>query len=92
MLTFLPVPSIVLGIPATRSVPLVPPLVNQLTRYYGVTRPGVSARDLQGRIDSNSIIRYGRFRIAGDGDNMRTASLIDNDPIARDNSFVKVRA
>jgi hypothetical protein len=82
----------VLGIPVTRNVPLVPPLLNQLTRFYGVSRPGVRAQDLQDRIDPLSIIRYGRFRIAGDGDSMRTAALIDNDPIARDNSFVKVRA
>jgi hypothetical protein len=66
-------------------------LKRQLTRYFGVPYPGLTTRQLEDRIDPGSLVRYGRFRIAGDGDRMRTASLIDHNAGARDNSFVKVR-
>ncbi|KAB5587614.1 hypothetical protein CTheo_8947 [Ceratobasidium theobromae] len=46
---------------------------------------------LRARIDFDSLVRYGRFRLAGDGDNIRTASLVQQnyDRRARDNSFVR---
>ncbi|KAG9075885.1 hypothetical protein FRC06_009840 [Ceratobasidium sp. 370] len=53
------------------------------------TYPEWRAGELQARIDPDSIIRYGRFHMAGDGDKVRTVALIENDPIARDNSYVK---
>ncbi|KAG8779285.1 hypothetical protein FRC12_024465 [Ceratobasidium sp. 428] len=63
-------------------------LINQFTRYFGPMRPDLTAAQLKERIDRDSIIRYGRFRIT-DGDRMRTAALIEYDPVARDNSFIK---
>ncbi|CUA71327.1 hypothetical protein RSOLAG22IIIB_09509 [Rhizoctonia solani] len=35
------------------------------------------------------MVRYGRFRLTGDGDCFRTASLIENSRHPRDNSFVR---
>jgi hypothetical protein len=82
----------VLGAPVNKSVELTIQLLNQLTRYFGVFHQGLRVQEIQARIDPESIIRYGRFRMTGDGDNVRTAALIDRDPIARDNSYVKVCA
>lgn len=73
-----------------KRVELTTQLLNQLTRYFSVFHQDLRVREVQARIDPESIIRYGRFRMAGDGDKMRTAKLIDCDPIARDNSFIKV--
>jgi hypothetical protein len=87
---FLTVTNIVLGTPVNRTVPLTTQLLNQLTRFFGAFHQGVRVSELQKRIEPHSIIRYGRFRMTGDGDRIRTAALIDNDPIARDNSYVKV--
>jgi hypothetical protein len=81
----------VLGAPVNKRVQLTTQLLNQLTRYFGVFHQGLRVQEIQARIDPESITRYGRFRMTGDGDNMRTAALIDSDPIARDNSYVKVR-
>lgn len=65
-------------------------LANQLTKYFGVVYGQRDARYLRSRIDGDSVVRYGRFRMAGDGDKIRTAKLIAGDPSARDNSFVRV--
>lgn len=63
-----------------------------MAKYFGVFRPGLRGAQLRDRIARGTLIRYGRLRLAGDGDSIRTAELIDRDPIARDNSYVKVRA
>jgi hypothetical protein len=81
----------VLGAPVKKRVQLTTQLLNQLTRYFGVFHQGLRVQEIQARINLESITRYGRFRMTGDGDNIRTAVLIDSDPIARDNSYVKVR-
>lgn len=73
-----------------KHVQLTESLFNQLTRYFGVIYEGRTARQLRTQIDTDSFIRYGRFRLAGDGDSFRTADLVARDPIARDNSYVKV--
>lgn len=67
-------------------------LKNQLTKYFGVVYHEERLRgpELAERIDTDSMVRYGRFRLTGDGDRVRTADLIDRDSLARDNSFVKV--
>jgi hypothetical protein len=52
--------------------------------------PGLRVQEIQARIIPESIIRYGRFHMTGDRDNLRTTALIDSDPIARNNSYVKV--
>jgi hypothetical protein len=74
----------------TKRVELTPQFANQMTKYFGVVYEGRSAAQLRARIDAESIIRYGRFRLAGDGDSVRTADLVDRDPSARDNSYVRV--
>ncbi|CAE7062528.1 unnamed protein product [Rhizoctonia solani] len=83
-------PTVVLGTPVTKC-PLDDTLRRQMTKYFGVVysdkRYGVA--ELRSRIDSSTLTRYGRFRLAGDGDKIRTAQLIENDPLARDNSFVR---
>lgn len=61
-----------------------------MTKYFGVVYDHLRGQELRARIDTNSIVRYGRFRMAGDGDRIRTADLIAQDPTARDNSFVRV--
>ncbi|CAE6431615.1 unnamed protein product, partial [Rhizoctonia solani] len=82
--------TVVLGIPM-KKVLLDDTLRNQLTKYFGLVysdkRYGVV--ELRSRIDPSTLMRYGRFRLAGDGDKIRTANIIDNDPLARDNSFVR---
>jgi hypothetical protein len=62
-----------------------------MTKYFGLTYEGrFTAQELRERIDTTTLVRYGRFRLIGDGDKIRTAILIDHDPSARDNSFVRV--
>ncbi|KDN34875.1 hypothetical protein RSAG8_12062, partial [Rhizoctonia solani AG-8 WAC10335] len=48
-----------------------------------------NSKYLRSRIDRSSVVRYGRFRMSGSGDRIRTGKLIDGDPAARDNSFVR---
>jgi hypothetical protein len=69
---------------------MTPQLANQMTKYFGVVYEGRSAAQLRAQIDAELIIRYSRFRLAGDGDSARTADLVDRDPSARDNSYVRV--
>jgi hypothetical protein len=64
--------------------------MNQMTKYFGPVYPGLRGRSLRERIDLTSLVRYGRFRLSDDGDRIRTAALIEGDPIARDNSYVRV--
>jgi hypothetical protein len=84
------VAGIILGAPVDKRVELNTQLMNQLTKYFGVVYPEHSAQQLRARIARNSLIRYGRFRLAGDGDCVRTADLVAQDPLARDNSYVRV--
>lgn len=72
-------------------VQLTTTLQTELTRYFAVICGGLTVQQLKTRIDTNSLIRYARFRIAGDGDSIRTADLVARDSmIARDNSYVRV--
>ncbi|KAB5588211.1 Transposase family Tnp2 protein [Ceratobasidium theobromae] len=48
-----------------------------------------NAAALKARVKTDSIVRYGRFRIAGGGDSIRTAKQVMQDPDARDNSYVR---
>jgi hypothetical protein len=65
-------------------------ITNQFTKYFGLVYVGLNAAELKTRIDWATLVRYGRFRLAGDGDSIRTADIIQRDPTARDNSFVRV--
>jgi hypothetical protein len=67
------------------------PLLNQMTKYFGIFRPGLRGARLRDRITRGELVRHGRLRMAGDGDSIRTAELVDRDPTARDNSYLKVR-
>ncbi|KAG9083533.1 hypothetical protein FS749_005958 [Ceratobasidium sp. UAMH 11750] len=81
-------PDIVLGAPVNSRIPFTAPLPNQFSRYFGVFHEGQSAANLHVRFDRNSLIRYGRMRMT-DSNNMRTASVVDSNPIAHDNSYIK---
>ncbi|KAG8718035.1 hypothetical protein FRC09_013256 [Ceratobasidium sp. 395] len=81
-------PTVVLGTPIRR-VPLEQPLTSHLARCFGHFSPEQNTTQVTERIEADSMIRYGRLRLAGDGDRIRTAALVDNDPIARDKSFIK---
>ena len=65
-------------------------LMNNMTRYFGVVYERHSAEELRTRIDPDSLVRYGCLRIV-EGNRIRTASVIDSNSDARDNSFLKVR-
>ncbi|QRW11103.1 Transposase family tnp2 [Ceratobasidium sp. AG-Ba] len=83
----------VLGQPIRRRYQASPQLKRQICRYFSLAeaRPGVvmEAPELHERVDWETLTRYGRFRITDMGDTIRTAELIDNNPIARDNSYVR---
>ncbi|KAG8719488.1 hypothetical protein FRC09_011065 [Ceratobasidium sp. 395] len=51
--------------------------------------PRQTAAQIEARIEAGSITRYGRVRLTEEDDRIRTAALIDKDPIARDDSFIK---
>jgi hypothetical protein len=89
-----PVPNIVLGRPVNKAVDLDrdPQLANQMTKYFSTAYNRRFSRHVRELIVPDSLVRYGRLRLAGDGDRIRTAGLIDNDRTgtARDNSYVKV--
>lgn len=62
-------------------------LLNQMTKYFGPIFH-LPHRELENLIIGESIVRYGRVRIAGGGDRIRTAS--PGQHIERDNTFVRV--
>ncbi|KAG8731422.1 hypothetical protein FRC10_001761, partial [Ceratobasidium sp. 414] len=88
-------PHIILGRPVVRSVPVDQQLTNQLTKYFGPVyeRWRFRAADLRARIDFGSMVSYGRFRMADDGDRIRTAGVVDRAKLSeagvRDNSFIR---
>jgi hypothetical protein len=69
-------------------------LGNQLQKYFALVYVDrrYSATNLRSQIDTLTLVHYGRFRLAGDGDRIRTKKALNADPLARDNSFVKVSA
>ncbi|KAG8717200.1 hypothetical protein FRC09_014634 [Ceratobasidium sp. 395] len=80
---------VVLGTPVkTRGIQTVQ-LENQLLGYFSLKFPDTPRRELRQRIHFDSLISYGRFRQVPDGNRIRTAKLIANNALARDNSFVK---
>ncbi|KAF8691635.1 Transposase family tnp2, partial [Rhizoctonia solani] len=85
-------PTVVLGTPVNTWVQVNTQLTNQLTKYFGTVyqEMQLNGAALCARIDFNSLTQYGRFCLAGDGDRVRTASLINNSPDrgSRDNTFV----
>ncbi|KAF8752833.1 Transposase family tnp2 [Rhizoctonia solani] len=66
-------------------------LPRQMTKYFATVYGSRLNGPILDRIDTDSVVRYGRMRLAGDGDRARTATLIDNDRTGtiRDNSYVK---
>ncbi|KAG9119168.1 hypothetical protein FRC07_005960 [Ceratobasidium sp. 392] len=80
---------VVLGTPVRRLRVVPVQLENQLLGYFHLVSPLATPAELKRRVDFNSLISYGRFCMVPDGDRIRTAKLIVNNPIARDNSFVK---
>jgi hypothetical protein len=91
------VPNYILGQPINSRYRITEQLKRQMTRYFGLAEgpehgqgPRLTYQQLLDRIDWNTLVRYGRFRMASMGDRVRVADLIQTDPIARDNSFIRV--
>ncbi|QRV83928.1 Retrovirus-related Pol polyprotein from transposon [Ceratobasidium sp. AG-Ba] len=87
-------PEVILGIPIKRHVQLDVQLTNQLTKFLGVIYPQyTTGAALRERIDPQTIVSYGRFRMTDDGDRIRTASAVEttrrSTGTVRDNSFVR---
>ncbi|QRW01118.1 Transposase family Tnp2 protein [Ceratobasidium sp. AG-Ba] len=87
-------PDIILGIPIKRNAQLDTQLTNQLTKFLGVIYQQYgTAAELRKRIDPQSVVSYGRFRMADDGDRIRTESAVETTKKStgnvRDNSFVR---
>ncbi|QRW12243.1 Transposase family Tnp2 protein [Ceratobasidium sp. AG-Ba] len=89
-------PKIILGIPVKKAPPVDIQLTNQLTKFLGPIyrdRGITTGAALQARIDWQSMVSYGRFRMADDGYRIRTAGAVqrthDSTGSARDNSFVR---
>jgi hypothetical protein len=68
-----------------------------MTRYFGIAEglehgmgPRLTYEQLLLRISWNTLVRYGRFRLASMGDRVRVADLIKTGSVSRDNSFVRV--
>ncbi|CEL64041.1 hypothetical protein RSOLAG1IB_11025 [Rhizoctonia solani AG-1 IB] len=83
---------IVLGAPVCCNVEVNTQLMNQLGKYFGLVYAEelhLNGQDVRSRISTNTMVRYGRFRLTGDGDCFRTASLIENSRHSRDNLFVR---
>ena len=86
------VPEIILGPPVKHNVDVNVRLLNEFTKYFGVTYgQGLRGQQLRDRIDLTTLVSYGRFRLIDDADRMRVARLIERDASARDNSFIKAR-
>ncbi|QRW26662.1 Transposase family Tnp2 protein [Rhizoctonia solani] len=77
-----------LGRPIHYKVTLDKVLKKQLIGYFNLVYPGRKPQDHVNSIDAGSLIRYGQFCI-DDGDRFRTAIMVDWDPTARDNSYIK---
>ncbi|CCO36849.1 hypothetical protein BN14_10996 [Rhizoctonia solani AG-1 IB] len=75
----------------TKSYPVDGQLMNQLVSYFQVVLSGqnLSLAELANLIQTDSIVRYGRVRIANGGDSMRTSDSIYNMENARNSSYVR---
>ncbi|QRV93624.1 Transposase family Tnp2 protein [Ceratobasidium sp. AG-Ba] len=87
-------PNVILGIPIKRNVQLDTLLTNQFTRFLSLIYPQYeTGAQLRERLDTQSIVSYGRFRMTDDGDRIRTASAVETTKRStgnvRDNSFVR---
>ncbi|KAG9074820.1 hypothetical protein FRC06_010440 [Ceratobasidium sp. 370] len=82
-------PQIVLGTPVSNQVRVDTPLKNQLNKYFAVAHNEFAGRDIPDRIDTKSLVRYGRLRIVAGGDRIRTASAVEANADPRDNSYIK---
>ncbi|KAJ1306455.1 hypothetical protein OPQ81_007458 [Rhizoctonia solani] len=82
---------IVLGRPVSKSIRFddTDGLPRQMHKYFATVyaENKFSPADLRSRIDVTTLVRYGKFRLAGDGDIIRTKQSIPNSESARDNSF-----
>lgn len=84
----LTVPASILGRPVHQSFPVDTTLCNQLIKYFGLLlRPLRTPSQLKELIDFDSVVRYGRVRVAGGGDRLRTS---EGDHSRRNNSFIRV--
>ncbi|KAG8703712.1 hypothetical protein FRC09_003998 [Ceratobasidium sp. 395] len=91
-------PEVILGHPVVRNVQVDVSLMNQFTKFFGpiYRRPPhflTTGPQLRERIDTQSIVSYGRVRLVDDGDRIRIASVVERTREStgqvRDNSFVR---
>ncbi|KAG8728070.1 hypothetical protein FRC10_005363, partial [Ceratobasidium sp. 414] len=83
-------PDYVLGQPVNRRYRANEQLKRQMTRYFRLAEGGgLTAQQLCDRIDWNTLVRHGRFRMASMGDRVHVANLVQASSIARDNSFIR---
>jgi hypothetical protein len=87
-----PVPKIVLGTPVNKQVWVDTQLKNQLTKYFAVACDKFPQEEILKQINFDLLIRYGRLRITDGGDHVCTASAVDANMDARNNSHIKVCA
>ncbi|KAG9083055.1 hypothetical protein FS749_006340 [Ceratobasidium sp. UAMH 11750] len=84
---------VILGSPVKRHPPVDVQLTNQMITYFGTTYSreewSEERQEVLRRIDFDTLVRYGRFRLTDDGDRIRTASSVERSPLARDNSFIR---
>ncbi|KAF8700537.1 hypothetical protein RHS03_06647, partial [Rhizoctonia solani] len=82
--------TIVLGTLVTKRVQYTDQLQNRFTKYFGPVYPHLTAAELKAGINKESIVRYGRFCMANNGDCIQTSALISaQDLIFCNNSFVR---
>jgi hypothetical protein len=88
------VPNVVLGMTMTKKVSLdsTDQLGNQMQKYFALVYVNMRYRlaDLCSQIDAATLVCYGHFHLASDGDSICTKKSLNTDPLAHDNSFVKV--
>ncbi|KAF8599003.1 hypothetical protein BDV93DRAFT_560783 [Ceratobasidium sp. AG-I] len=75
--------------PSVRKISMDTQLLNQITKFLGPMFPGRSAAQLKSMVRRDSLVRYGSVRIAGSGDKMRTFNPKYDNPVARDNTYVR---
>ncbi|KAG9073965.1 hypothetical protein FRC06_011022, partial [Ceratobasidium sp. 370] len=84
--------SIVLSAPVHKNIRLTTQIENQLVKYFATANLALRLQTRQAildQIDTGTLVRYGRFHLAGDGDKVRVTDLIQRNPsIAQDNLFI----
>ncbi|KAG9088790.1 hypothetical protein FRC06_001851 [Ceratobasidium sp. 370] len=81
----------VLGHPVRCRYQATTQIERQICRYFRLAegRPGITSWELHKRVNWDTLVRYGHFRLASIGDRVRVADLPEQDPIAHDNLYIQ---